>query len=167
MQAGVSMERSSLSERTRIFGTIPRGQGPKPTRLDAVDNRKEYDLISFRDEVAEIFRFCPCIYSVAKRVQTFTFPPEEKERTGADGISYRDSMGIGINSGIMGNKNGDVWKMAYIHELAHFLSPGEGHSLAFHRLLDSMLDLYNQETGAKLKNNYYGLKGVEVCRDIS
>lgn len=161
------MEYGNLAERTRTLGSIPRKQGPKATRLDEADQEKEYDLILLRDEVAEIFKFCPYIYRTAKKVYTFTFSPEEAKRTGADGISYRANMSIGINTEIMSKRYGDVWKMAYIHELAHFLSPGYGHSLAFHRLLDAMLDLYNQETGAKLKNNYYGLKEGAECQSQS
>ena len=158
------MENSNLAERTRVLGTIPRKQGPKATGLDEANIEKEYELILFHDEVAEIFRFCPYIYRIAEKTYTFTFPDEEAKRTGADGISYRANMSIGINAEIMSKKYGDVWKMAYIHELAHLLSPGYGHSLAFHRLLDAMLDLYNQETGAKLKNNYCGLKGGAECQ---
>lgn len=164
MPGGVRMDFGNLSERTRVLGTIPRGQGPKATRIDEANHEKEYDLIMLRDEVAEIFKFCPYICRTAKKVYTFTVSPEEAKRTGADGISCRANMSIGINTEIMSKKYGDVWKMAYIHELAHLLSPGYGHSLEFHRLLDAMLELYNQETGARLKNNYFGLKEGAECQ---
>lgn len=48
--------------------------------------------------------------------------------------------------------------MVFLHELTHILyeSPKE-HDIYFHNFLNFLIEKYNNATGAKIKNDYFGL----------
>ena len=78
-------------------------------------------------------------------------------------ICFRDEQAavdkhrIAICEDIITGQNRRYWKMVYLHELAHVITGG-GHTAAFHKLLDAMISIYNEETGENLQNDYQGIK---------
>lgn len=133
------------------------GNAVKPIPAYLADNGKEYELISMRDEVAEIFRPIPYIGRIARQITTCTFSASEAERCHCDGQAAADKYRIAICEDIVTMQDRRYWKMVYLHELAHILTGG-GHTAVFHRLLDAMINLYNEETGENLQNDYQGMK---------
>ena len=133
------------------------GREVKPVPVYRANSWKEYELISFRDEVAEIFRPIPCIGRIARQITTCTFSASEAERCHCDGQAAADKHRIAICEDIITKQDRRYWKMVYLHELAHILTGG-GHTAEFHKLLDAMISLYNEATGENLQNDYQGIK---------
>lgn len=139
-------------------GRMPgEGKAVKPVPLYHADSWKEYELICFRDEVAEIFREIPYIGRIARQITTCTFSTSEADRCRCDGQAAVDKHRIAICEDIITGQNRRYWKMVYLHELAHVITGG-GHTAAFHKLLDAMISIYNEETGENLQNDYQGIK---------
>lgn len=65
------------------------------------------------------------------------------------------SIGISIQAMQQGD---ECAVMVLLHELTHILSsyPAE-HGRTFHQTLDKLIARYNTATGAKIKNDYFGL----------
>ena len=133
------------------------GKVVKPIPACWADNRKEYELIFMKNEVAEIFQPIPYIENIARQITTCTFSQSEAERCGCDGQANVKIRRIAICETIITKQDQNYWKMVYLHELAHILTNSE-HTVIFHKLLDAMINLYNEETGESLKNDYQGME---------
>lgn len=125
----------------------------KPIPAYISNSWKEYELISMRDEVAEIFRSIPYIGMIARNITTCTFSASESERCHCDGQASVDKNRIAICDDIITKQDRKYWKMVYLHEMAHLIT-GTGHTAEFHKLLDAIISIYNHETGENLKNDY-------------
>lgn len=132
------------------------GKVVKPIPAYLADNRKEYELIFMKNEVAEIFQAIPYIENIARQITTCTFSQSEAERCDCDGQANVEMRRIAICETIITKQDRNYWKMVYLHELAHILT-NSGHTAAFHKLLDAMIKLYNEEMGEDLKNDYQGM----------
>ena len=130
----------------------------RPRPLSEADDLKEYELIAMRNEVAEIFKPIPYIARVASQISTCTFSASEAERCRCDGQASSKSQRIAICEDIITQHDREYWKMVFLHEFTHILT-NCGHTVEFHKVLDGLIEIYNQETGERLVNDYQGLAG--------
>ena len=128
----------------------------QPLPVDQADSSKEYDLILMQIRVEEIFSKIPGIRNIMRNISTCTYSSDEAERCGCDGQASVKMRRIALCEDIITKENESYWKMVFLHELVHILTNSD-HSKIFHELLDSMIDLYNEETGEQLKNDYEGI----------
>lgn len=110
-------------------------------------------------------------YEIAELAAVFVYRQQEQtgEAKGADGITlwfsnpkiYATVFSVGVS--VEALRAGEEYAtMVFLHELAHVRvstmdSEAMPHDRFFHSYLDKLIERYNQRTGKRIENDYFGL----------